>query len=49
MPYTIDQLKRNIGIEFKKIPKEILKSTFNDFYERLKKLKSNDGGHVEEK
>ena len=48
MPYTIGQLKRNIGREFKKIPKEILKSTFDDFYEKLKKFKSN-GGHAIEK
>ena len=49
MPKTLDQLKENIVREFEKIPKTILKSTFDDFYKRLEKLKSNDGGHVEEK
>ena len=49
MPYSLDSLKANIVREFKKIPKETIKSTFDDFYKRLEKLKTNNGGHVEDK
>ena len=49
MPQTLDQLKENIMREFENIPKTTLKSTFDNFYERLKKLKNNNGSHVEEK
>ena len=49
IPHTRDQVKQNCMREFKKIPKETEKSNFEDFSERLKKLKSNHGGHVEEK
>ena len=49
MTQTLDQLKENIEREFEFIPKTPLKSKFDNFYERLKKLKNNNGGHVEEK
>lgn len=49
MPDSLDSLKANIVREFKNIPKKTLKSTFDDFYKRLEKLKINLGGHVEDK
>ena len=49
MPHSLDSLKQNILREFKKISKDTLKKTFDDFYKRLEILKTNGGGHVEEK
>ena len=49
IPDSLDTLKRNITREFKNISKDTLKNTFDDFYKRLEILKTNGGGHVEEK
>lgn len=49
LPDSLDSLKANIVREFTNIPKKTLKSTFDEFYKRLEKLKINNGAHVEEK
>ena len=49
IPDSLDTPKRNITREFKNISEDTLKNTFDDFYKRLEILKTNGGGHVEEK
>jgi hypothetical protein len=49
MPQSLDELKANITREFKKIPKEILKSVFENFLKRMDLVKEKNGGHIEEK
>ena len=47
IPKTLDDLKVNIEREVKKISKNILKSTIENFEKRCKLVISAEGGHIE--
>lgn len=46
-PKTLDDLKTNILREIKKIPSDVLKSTFLNLEKRCNLIISADGGHIE--
>ena len=46
LPKTLDDLKANIEREFKKISKNILKSTLLNFQKRCELISAEDG-HIE--
>ena len=47
IPKTLDDLKANIAREIQQIPKNILKSTIENFEKRCKLVISAEGGHFE--